>query len=189
MRLARGGRSIHPLTRVRSPDLAPLPRAGDRGRWHTGVHGARNAAAAAVHGRRRLVDARRHGLRAHGRTATLQGQYRKGGCRQPGAAPYPLACVLRDRAASIATARPCSSCACSRRPRAQSTFNRILERDLEFPPSFSVEARSLVDMLLARDPRKRLGGGGGGAREVKLHPFFASVPWDRLSRKQVRAAD
>lgn len=46
-------------------------------------------------------------------------------------------------------------------------------------------ARSIVTGLLARDPANRLGA--RGASEVKSHPFFASIDWVALAKKETRA--
>jgi serine/threonine protein kinase len=47
----------------------------------------------------------------------------------------------------------------------------------------SPEARDLVQKLLDVDPATRLGSKGGAA-EIKAHPFFKSVQWDRLLEQE-----
>lgn len=47
----------------------------------------------------------------------------------------------------------------------------------------SPEFRSLMAGLLEPDPKKRLGGGGGDVEEIKSHPFFAGLDWDKVLRK------
>lgn len=42
---------------------------------------------------------------------------------------------------------------------------------------------SLFKALLNRNPLKRLGANGG--QEVRSHPFFASIDWDALYRKEI----
>jgi beta-adrenergic-receptor kinase len=49
--------------------------------------------------------------------------------------------------------------------------------NVELPNSFSDPLRSLLEGLLQREVRKRLGCGGRGAEEVKEHPFFAGIDW------------
>jgi 3-phosphoinositide dependent protein kinase-1 len=57
----------------------------------------------------------------------------------------------------------------------------IKERQLEFPPYFPADARSLVDRLLDPNPATRLGSGGAaGIAELKGHPFFKSVKWGTI---------
>jgi serine/threonine protein kinase len=57
----------------------------------------------------------------------------------------------------------------------QELFARIREAPLEIPKYLSPEAASLIQLLLHREPDKRLGA--RGAVEVKSHPFFKSVDW------------
>ncbi|XP_015783383.1 G protein-coupled receptor kinase 1 [Tetranychus urticae] len=49
--------------------------------------------------------------------------------------------------------------------------------NVELPDSFSLELKSLLEGLLQRDVDKRLGCKGGGADEVKEHPFFKGIDW------------
>ena len=50
-------------------------------------------------------------------------------------------------------------------------------------PYFTVEAKSLLQGLLERDPIKRLGSTEDDANELKRHPFFAKIDWDKLMKK------
>lgn len=63
----------------------------------------------------------------------------------------------------------------------------ILRADLAFPPSCgaSPEARDLIRGLLTRDPSQRLGSRAGGVADIKSHPFFRGVDWDRMERAEV----
>ncbi len=58
-------------------------------------------------------------------------------------------------------------------------IKQIMEADIKFSSVFSEEAKSICLGLLDRDPTMRLGA-RGGADEVKSHPFFASVDWDKV---------
>nr|AML76645.1 putative LOV domain-containing protein [Pulvigera lyellii] len=60
----------------------------------------------------------------------------------------------------------------------QKTFANILTKDLSLPPSIpvSLEARQLIQGLLARDPVSRLGS-TLGAHDIKTHPFFRNLKW------------
>lgn len=55
-----------------------------------------------------------------------------------------------------------------------------LTMNVEFPDSMSPEMRSLLEGLLKRDVEERLGCKGGGAREVKEHPFFKGLEWKQV---------
>ena len=39
-------------------------------------------------------------------------------------------------------------------------------------------ARSIVELLLVKDPRKRIGFGPGDADDIKAHAYFRGVNWD-----------
>ena len=39
--------------------------------------------------------------------------------------------------------------------------------------------------MLERDPSRRLGAGPDDAEEVKRHPFFSDINWDRLAKKSI----
>ncbi|XP_028322003.1 G protein-coupled receptor kinase 6 isoform X2 [Gouania willdenowi] len=53
--------------------------------------------------------------------------------------------------------------------------------------TFSEEAAALCRTLLAKDPAHRLGCQGGGASEVKGHPFFSSINFKRLQAGMLEA--
>ncbi|PHJ26047.1 agc kinase [Cystoisospora suis] len=65
-------------------------------------------------------------------------------------------------------------------------FENIRSSELQYPTYMSAVAVDLLKRLLQRDPDKRLGGGPLDAEEIKTHPFYASVDWSALRRKQVR---
>lgn len=63
---------------------------------------------------------------------------------------------------------------------------KILCAPLKFPAGcFSPQAKSLLRGLLERDPKRRLGSGESDYEELKAHPFFASIDWDKLFRKEI----
>eukprot|EP01063_Lacrimia_lanifica_P033664 TRINITY_DN6052_c0_g1_i1.p1 TRINITY_DN6052_c0_g1~~TRINITY_DN6052_c0_g1_i1.p1 ORF type:complete len:408 (+),score=114.31 TRINITY_DN6052_c0_g1_i1:39-1262(+) len=64
-------------------------------------------------------------------------------------------------------------------------YDMILHADLFIPDFVSPHAADLLVRLLARDPRQRLGTGPGGPRDVLNHPFFASVDWAAMARREV----
>jgi len=67
-------------------------------------------------------------------------------------------------------------------------FERILKADLTFPSHIRSDARGLLTALLTRDPDKRLGSGPGDAMEIRTHPFFQSLDWDRVMRREYTPA-
>ncbi|KNB46108.1 kinase [Blastocystis sp. subtype 4] len=67
------------------------------------------------------------------------------------------------------------------------TLNNIMNNMV--PPRIrgvSMDARSLILRLLERDPAKRLGSDEAGVAGIKTHPFFASLDWNAVLRREVR---
>ncbi|KAG6616594.1 AGC protein kinase [Phytophthora cinnamomi] len=64
-------------------------------------------------------------------------------------------------------------------------FQNIVKLPLRFPSEFSDDARSLLRGLICRNPAKRLGSGPCGAQEIMDHPFFGSVDWEKLYKRDV----
>jgi len=62
-------------------------------------------------------------------------------------------------------------------------YQKILSGELRFPQYISEDAKSLLEGLLTRDPAVRLGTKGGD--EVKGHPWFADIQWDKLIKKEI----
>jgi len=62
-------------------------------------------------------------------------------------------------------------------------YQKILSGELRFPNYISEEAKSLLEGLLTRDPALRLGTKGGD--EVKGHPWFSDLQWDKLIKKEI----
>ncbi|KYQ91663.1 protein kinase 2 [Tieghemostelium lacteum] len=63
-------------------------------------------------------------------------------------------------------------------------YQKILNGELKIPSYISADAKSLLEGLLTREVDKRLGSRGGGA-EVKSHPWFKTIDWEKLDRKEV----
>ncbi|XP_028042605.1 RAC serine/threonine-protein kinase [Bombyx mandarina] len=64
-------------------------------------------------------------------------------------------------------------------------FGLIINEEVRFPRSVSAACRSLLDGLLTKDPRARLGAGPDDAHEIMNHPFFASINWNDLVAKKI----
>lgn len=52
------------------------------------------------------------------------------------------------------------------------------------PPEMPSDAASLLFGLLTFNPQDRLGS-RGGAEEIRAHPFFESIAWDKLLRREL----
>ncbi|KAI9512254.1 hypothetical protein F5148DRAFT_1273870 [Russula earlei] len=64
----------------------------------------------------------------------------------------------------------------------EKVFENILSRRMEWLEEYidySPEARDLMERLLTVDPQRRLGA--NGADEVKAHPWFTGIEWDKVT--------
>ncbi|CAK4572782.1 unnamed protein product [Aphanomyces euteiches] len=67
---------------------------------------------------------------------------------------------------------------------------KILTFEVPFSDRFSKEAKAFVQALLQKKPENRLGCGPDGVKEIKRHPWFASIDWDQvLARKATFSPD
>jgi len=64
-------------------------------------------------------------------------------------------------------------------------FEKIRKSELTYPRYLSPRAVSLLRGLLMRDPKRRLGSGPTDAEEIKSHPFFADVDWEKLAGGEI----
>jgi len=64
-------------------------------------------------------------------------------------------------------------------------YQKILSGELRFPSYVSADAQSILEGLLTRDPEKRLGSKDKEASDVKNHPFFKTLDWNKLNRKEI----
>ncbi|XP_064624162.1 RAC-beta serine/threonine-protein kinase A-like isoform X2 [Lineus longissimus] len=64
-------------------------------------------------------------------------------------------------------------------------FELILEENIKFPSYISMAARSVLQGLLEKEPKKRLGGGVGDVKDIMSHEFFADVNWIDLVEKKL----
>ncbi|XP_014993156.1 ribosomal protein S6 kinase alpha-2 isoform X3 [Macaca nemestrina] len=66
------------------------------------------------------------------------------------------------------------------------TMALILKAKLGMPQFLSGEAQSLLRALFKRNPCNRLGAGIDGVEEIKRHPFFVTIDWNKLFRKEIK---
>jgi p90 ribosomal S6 kinase len=67
----------------------------------------------------------------------------------------------------------------------KTTMNQILRAKLKMPEFLSTEAQLLLRALFKRNPTNRLGAGPTGVEEIKTHPFFSSINWIKLEKKEL----
>lgn len=81
----------------------------------------------------------------------------------------------------------------------QDTMNQILKQvllsssnyfpfraKLSMPTFLSREAQSLLRALFKRVPENRLGYGPDGHKNIKGHPFFQTIDWDKLFKREIQ---
>lgn len=61
----------------------------------------------------------------------------------------------------------------------QQMYSKIMTAELQIPDSVSPDAADLIRKLLERDPERRL----QDPEQIKIHPFFASIDFNRLVNK------
>ncbi|KAG8590022.1 hypothetical protein GDO81_006598 [Engystomops pustulosus] len=66
------------------------------------------------------------------------------------------------------------------------TMTMILKAKLGMPQFLTPEAQSLLRMLFKRNPTNRLGAGPDGVEEIKRHPFFSTIDWNKLYRREIQ---
>ena len=61
----------------------------------------------------------------------------------------------------------------------QKLFNSIKAIKIKYPKYLSNEAIDILQKFFVKDPEKRLGNGENGLNDIKSHPFFAEIDWDK----------
>lgn len=64
-------------------------------------------------------------------------------------------------------------------------FAKIVYEPIKYPKNMYPPLRSLLVSLLQKDPELRLGHGPEDAAEIKAHPFFSDIDFDKLRRKEI----
>ncbi|KAJ1920312.1 cAMP-dependent protein kinase catalytic subunit [Mycoemilia scoparia] len=66
-------------------------------------------------------------------------------------------------------------------------YEKILSGHVQWPSQFDPLARDLVKHLLSADLSKRYGNLKGGTKDIKEHPWFQEVDWERLMCREIPA--
>lgn len=64
-------------------------------------------------------------------------------------------------------------------------FDAILEDEPLYPIQMPRDSVSILQSLLTRNPAQRLGSGNDDAEEIKRHPFFRNVDWNKMLNKSI----
>merc|ERR1711959_394233 len=64
-------------------------------------------------------------------------------------------------------------------------YDKILHDNLSSPSSVNVpaDAKDLLEKILVRDPKNRLGYGDSDAAPIRAHPFFKDMDWQTMMAK------
>lgn len=64
-------------------------------------------------------------------------------------------------------------------------FESIIQDDVLYPSNLNREAVSVMQMLLVKDPRRRLGSSRRDAQDIKSHPYFRGINWEDVVNKKI----
>ena len=64
-------------------------------------------------------------------------------------------------------------------------FKNIIEKKLEFQEFFSEEIKDLLNKMLDKDPKKRIGINNDKS-DLKNHAFFEGINWDHIYHKKIK---
>ena len=67
------------------------------------------------------------------------------------------------------------------------TYRNILQREIQYPSFLEPLAIDLLQRLITRDVSLRLGNMITGARNVKAHPWFGNIVWEKLVSRSIQA--
>ncbi|CAD8119427.1 unnamed protein product [Paramecium sonneborni] len=65
-------------------------------------------------------------------------------------------------------------------------FNNIQFAELQIPNFVSLEVKTLLKSLLNRNPIDRLGSGEDDYIQVKQHPYFKDINWDKVLNRELK---
>ncbi|KAG1688592.1 Protein kinase C, brain isozyme [Nymphon striatum] len=65
-------------------------------------------------------------------------------------------------------------------------FSAITDNNVSYPKALSKEAKECCKGFLAKTPAKRLGCCASGEEDVRSHPFFRRIDWEKIESREVQ---
>ena len=90
---------------------------------------------------------------------------------------WSLGCVIYDMLEGKVPFKP---------PKGSHIDISLFKKQIKFRRTKSDEAKNFIKALLVFNPEKRLGYGTNGINDIKNHPFFKGVDWDKALNKEYK---